>query len=119
MPDDLPESVGRRQKGIKGMLDDLLDRAKSGEIVSLSPEGLADLLARAELVSKEDTYLSDMIRILRLDEVILIQETTDGKQIIVRCAPSIEEALAFVRKRLETYERMWDGCGCSISYFDP
>ena len=101
------------------MLEDLLDRAKSGEIVSLSPEGLADLLARAELVSEEDTYLSDMIRILRLDEVILIQETTDGKQIIMRCAPSIEEARAFVRKRLETYERMWDGCGCSISYFDP
>ena len=29
------------------------------------------------------------------------------------------EVRAFVAKRLEEYERMWDGCGVKIDYLDP
>ena len=28
------------------------------------------------------------------------------------------EARAFVEERLETYDRMWDGCGCKVHYLD-
>jgi len=100
------------------MLDDMLDRVRAGEIVSIAAGELAELRDRAELVAEEDTYLSDMIRIFRLDDLVLIQETADKTQIIVRGAPSIEEACAFVARRMQTYERMWDGCGCRVSYFD-
>ena len=84
----------------------------------MNPEELSELRTCAELVSEEDTYLSDMIRIFRLNDLVLIQEITDKTQIIVRAAASLEDARAFVARRLETYERMWDGCGCSVSYFD-
>lgn len=29
-----------------------------------------------------------------------------------------EEARAFVEKRLEEYERMWDGCGVKVEYYE-
>jgi len=101
------------------MLESIIDQVRAGAIVTLTPDDLAELLARAELVHEEDTYLSDMIRILRLDDLVLIQETADKTQIIVRSQPTVDGARAFVARRLETYERMWDGCGCSVSYFDP
>jgi len=28
-----------------------------------------------------------------------------------------DEARAFIRDRLDTYDRMWDGCGCKIDYY--
>jgi len=100
------------------MLESIIDQVRTGAIVTLTPDDLAELLARAEVVHEEDTYLSDMIRILRLDDLVLIQETADKTQIIVRSLPTVDDARAFVARRLETYERMWDGCGCSVSYFD-
>ena len=100
------------------MLESIIDQVRTGAIVTLTPDDLAELLARAELVYEEDTYLSEMIRILRLDDLVLIQETADKTQIIVRSQPTVDDARAFVARRLETYERMWDGCGCSVSYFD-
>ena len=100
------------------MPDDIIDRARGGEIVTMSGEELAELRERAELVEEKDTYLSDMIRLLRLDDLLLVQETTDKKEIIIRAMPSLDEARAFIAGRLETYERMWDGCGCSVTYFD-
>jgi len=100
------------------MLDRIIDRARAGEIVPMTADELAELRSRAELLAEEDTYISDMIRIFRLDDLVFIQETADKTQIIVRTAPSVEDARAFVARRLETYERMWDGCGCSVSYFE-
>ena len=100
------------------MLESIIDQVRAGAIVTLTPDDLAELLARAEFVHEEDTYLSDMIRILRLDDLVLIQETADKTQIIVRSQPTVDDARTFVARRLETYERMWDGCGCSVSYFD-
>jgi hypothetical protein len=97
---------------------DLLDRAKNGEIVILPPQELTELLGRAEIVFEEDTFHSSMIRIVRLDEHVLVQETTDSGLIIVRARPTVEDAHAFVRRRMETYERMWDTCGLRVSYFD-
>jgi hypothetical protein len=28
-----------------------------------------------------------------------------------------DEACQFVQRRLEDYERVWDGCGCKIDYY--
>jgi hypothetical protein len=100
------------------MPDDIIARARRGEIVAMSGDELAELRQRAELIEEKDTYLSDMIRLLRLGDLLLVQETTDKKEIIIRAMPSLDEARAFIDRRMETYERMWDGCGCSVTYFD-
>jgi hypothetical protein len=36
----------------------------------------------------------------------------------VRRFASHEEANQFVQQRLKDYERMWDGCGCKIDYYN-
>jgi hypothetical protein len=100
------------------MLENTIDKVRTGAIVTLTAEQLADLLAQAELIFEEDTYVSDMIRILKFEDLVLVQETTDGKQIIARSRPSVEEAREFVAGRMKTYERMWDTCGLRVSYFD-
>ena len=100
------------------MLETIIDQVRTGAIVTLTPEELADLLTHAELIFEEDTYVSDMIRILRFADLVLIQETADESRLIVRSRPTVEDAREFVAKRLKTYERMWDTCGLRISYFD-
>jgi hypothetical protein len=59
-----------------------------------------------------------MIRILSVDGTILIQEETPDREVLARAMATREDANTFVNKRLEIYERMWDGCGCKIDYFD-
>ena len=88
--------------------------------VSLTREELEDLLAVATIVREEDTCISGMLRILRLQNgTILVQEETPQREVLVRTRPSLEAAQEFISGRLEVYERMWDGCGCKVNYDDP
>jgi len=38
---------------------------------------------------------------------------------VARLLGDAEEARAFVERRMEEYERMWDGCGVKVEYFGP
>ena len=97
-------------------IDALLERLGEASRLGLSPDELAGLLEEAELVRKEDTCISGMIRILRLKSIVLVQEETPDHEIVIRVRPTVEAAEEFVDGRLETYERMWDGCGCKVDY---
>lgn len=100
--------------------DFLQKRLESTPRVTLTRSELDELLATATVVREEDSCISGMLRILRLDDgVILVQEETPKKEILVRTRPSLEAAQEFVNGRLEIYERMWDGCGCKVNYEDP
>ena len=95
----------------------LLSRLEDSPRLSLSPEEFAELLAAARIVREENTCISGMLRILLLDDdTVLVQEETPRREALVRFRPSLEAAEDFVRKRLEIYERMWDGCGCKVDY---
>ena len=95
-------------------IDDLLEKLGHASRLGLSPDELAGLLEEAELVREEDTCVSGMIRIIRLRDAVLVQEETPDREIVVRIRPTCEAAEEFVDRRLETYERMWDGCGCKV-----
>ncbi|MEJ2188582.1 MAG: hypothetical protein P8Y93_04040 [Acidobacteriota bacterium] len=98
----------------------LLKAFENTSRVSLTSEELDDLLAAATIVREEDSCISGMLRILRLENgTIVVQEETPKKEVLVRTRPSLEAAQEFVSGRLEVYERMWDGCGCKINYEDP
>jgi hypothetical protein len=100
------------------MRQELLDRLESGEIVSLTSAELDELLDHAVVIFEEDTFQSGMIRVLRAEQLLLVQETTDDGVIIARIRPTFDDARDFVQRRLDTYERMWDTCGLRVSYFD-
>ena len=79
---------------------------------------LVDLLESAEVLRQDNTCVAGWIRVLAFRGDVLVQEETPDGHALARRMPSIKQAYAFVDRRLETYERMWDGCGCKVEYFD-
>jgi hypothetical protein len=93
-------------------MGELVQRA----IVTLDAEALPQLLEAAEVIREVDTCLTGWIRILRFENQFAVQERTPEGEVLVRRLDSREAAELFVERRLRDYERMWDGCGCSIDY---
>jgi hypothetical protein len=77
-------------------LQKLLTDLPDVPVLQISAEDLQDVLGQSQLLYETETHLAGPIRILELRTRL--------------------EADRFVRERLETYERMWDGCGCKIDY---
>ena len=75
----------------------------------LEAQELTGVLESAETVLEENTSISGMVRVLRLGEAYLVQEETPDRRVLIRPRPNLEAATAFVEKRLQTYEKMWDG----------
>ena len=87
-------------------------------LISVDRDALKGLLDAAEIIRQDDTLVSGWIRILSVDGVVAVQEEIPNGNVLIRWMPSLEEANRFVEHRLGSYERMWDGCGCRIDYFD-
>lgn len=96
----------------KKLLDQLNDQA----VVFLPEDRLSSILEEAQVVQEVDTRMRGWIRILKMDAHLVLQEHTDKGQLAVRKMASLEQARKLIEERLETYDRMWDGCGCRIDY---
>ncbi len=74
---------------------------------------LARLLAAAELLREvlreERPGLAGPLRVLRLAGAVLVQEETPAGEILIRSRPDLDQANAFVERRLRQYDKMWDG----------
>jgi hypothetical protein len=49
-------------------------------------------------------------------EMKVLVEPVPGGDRVLRLFRSEDEADQFIQKRLEQFDRMWDGCGCKIDY---
>jgi hypothetical protein len=91
----------------------------TADILQLPPEDLDALLAATTLTREADTHFAGMIRILEFEHRLFVQEQhPETKQVLVRHFGDRTAADVFVQDRLDTYERMWDGCGCKVHYFE-
>jgi len=99
-------------------VDELVAKLQSQAPIPVTREILVSLLETADVLRLDNTCVAGWIRILSVDGVILVQEETPDGNALARRMPSLEEAHDFVDDRLAAYERMWDGCGCKINYFD-
>jgi hypothetical protein len=95
---------------------ELIEQMEGRAVLSLDREVLPKLLDAADTIRADDTGLAGWIRILSIDGRVLVQEQTPGGAILLRRLASRETAERFVDRRLASYERMWDGCGCRIDY---
>ena len=66
------------------------------------------------IVYQEYGSPDDVLELQDIDKPIVVED-----EVLVRIRPDLEAAEEFVRRRLEIYERMWDGCGCKVNYDDP
>ena len=98
---------------------ELMNKLKRKKIVILPEETLDDILKikGLKIIREDDTHISDHIRILKINSIIILQERTTKHELSLRKLKSIEEANKVVNDRLETYEKMWDGCGCKVDYY--
>ncbi len=92
-------------------------RLSGGAIVELTAGELNVLLAAGEVVREDDTKISGTIRIVSVDGVVAVQEQTPKNVILIRALSSLQDAQRLVEERLDTYDRMWDGCGCKVDYY--
>ena len=93
-------------------------RFDNESIVNITQQELDELLSASKVLEERNTMMCGYIRILQLDNLIFIQEQTDKRELIIRRSGSLEQAHSFVDQRIEIYDKMWDGCGCKIRYFE-
>ena len=80
----------------------IIQKLVSEKIVTITDSELEELISQSEIVEEKKIVMLGFIRIVVYDTHV---------------AESVDEAKKFVRDRLDTYDRMWDGCGCKIDYF--
>jgi len=95
----------------------LLDEIDSQPVSRLDGDDLAVFLDSGEEIRAENTRMAGWIRILDIEGRIMVQEQNQDGDLLVRVVESLQAAERFVQERMETYDRMWDGCGCKIDYF--
>jgi len=97
--------------------NDLVADLLHSQLVAIDRDTLRELTDASDVLREDDTHLAGWIRILAFGDLILVQEETPKGEVLVRRMASRESADSFVDLRMQTYERMWDGCGCKVDYF--
>jgi len=96
--------------------EDLIADLHHRAVTAINRDTLQELINAADVLREDDTHLAGWIRILGVGGSILAQEETPKGEVLVRRMPSRQSAESFVNLRMQSYERMWDGCGCKVDY---
>lgn len=86
--------------------------------IKISEEQFESLKHLSKLIFEENTLISDFVRIYRINDFFIFQERTPKDEILIRKFTNESEAKTLIYKRLNIYEKMWNGCGCKINYFE-
>lgn len=97
--------------------EELNRRLVSETVVTLAPEEWAELAGGFEEVERHATLIAGDLLVARDPDGLVAVEEPSPKERVVRRLADDAAARAFVEDRLETYERMWDGCGCRVEYY--
>jgi len=98
-------------------LERIISSIKKKKYLMISEPELNELLSQSKMISEEDTYISDKIRLFEFEDDLIIQEKTTKDEYLLRVMKTKKEAEEFIKQRLEIYNRMWDGCGCKVDYY--
>jgi len=92
--------------------------AKKKNYSIISKEDLNEILLKSKILIEKDTHISDKIRLLKFNDELILQEKTTKDEYLIRIMKSKEEAEELIKERLEIYDKMWDGCGCKVNYYE-
>jgi len=99
-------------------LERIISSIKKKKCLIISEPELNELLSHSKMIIEENTYISDKIRLLKFKDELILQEKTTKDEFLIRSMKTQKEAEEFIKDRLEIYNRMWDGCGCKVEYYD-
>lgn len=97
---------------------EIIGRLEGRAYLTVGPGELEALLAGCELLRTDPAAVGEPRRTLRCGDRIIVQETSDRGEILLRAFADEAAAAAFVAGRNEVCDRMWDGCGCKIDWHD-
>ena len=99
-------------------LEIIISSIKKKKFLMIGESELNELLSHSKMIIEENTYISDKIRLLKFKDELILQEKTTKDEFLIRSMKTQKEAEKFIKDRLEIYNRMWDGCGCRVNYYD-
>jgi hypothetical protein len=98
-------------------LEELKEKVLQGGTVPLSAAEWEEVAHHFPLVERHPTQLAGDLLIVELEEELVAVESPSRDARVARLLGGEEAARAFVAKRMEEYERMWDGCGVKVDYY--
>jgi len=99
-------------------MNTLIESLSESKKVYFPVKELDSILSESEILFEHNTLISDFIRIIKIDDRIIVQEKTDKNEIALHLFENLRKAKKFVNERVDIYEKMWDGCGCKIRYYN-
>ena len=96
----------------------LYGQLASGGITVLCREEWESASEAFDVVLSLVTLVSGMITLLRYEGGYAVVEEPGPEERVLRGFDDESSARRFVEERMDTYERMWDGCGCRIDYYE-
>lgn len=97
--------------------EELKRRLRSERIVRLTAAEWAALADDFDELERHATHVAGDLIIVRAEVGPAAVEQPSREERVIRRLADGDEARRFVLRRLEEYERMWDGCGCRIDYY--
>jgi hypothetical protein len=97
--------------------EELNRRLRRERIVPLPTEQWEVLADAYEILERHETLIAGDLLIIRVADGLAAVEQSKPQERVVRWLGDAEDARRFVEDRIETYDRMWDGCGCKIDYY--
>jgi len=97
--------------------EELRSRLEAERIVAISAAEWAAVAESFEQLERRDTFVAGDLLIVRSETVLAAVEQPSPEQRVIRRLSDDAEARRFVQRRLDEYERMWDGCGCTVDYY--
>jgi hypothetical protein len=96
--------------------DELLAALRQDRIVTLTEAEWNQIAEAWPIRERHDTTLAgDLLILDGPDGPFAVEQPETGRRAVR--ALEADEVDRFVRDRLATYERMWDGCGCRVDYY--
>jgi hypothetical protein len=92
-------------------------RLSDGGTVPLAAEEWEDFAPHFPVAERHETQLAGELLIVRSGEDLMAVEAPSRDARVARLLGDEAAARSFVEKRMEEYERMWDGCGVKVDYF--
>jgi hypothetical protein len=97
---------------------DLEQRIARDGIVVLAVADWTAIASEFDEVERHDTMMAGPLVIIRLAHGLAAVEQPKPTERVVRHLSDAAAAGEFVEHRMAQYEKMWDGCGCRVRYYE-
>ena len=91
---------------------------EAGGTVPLSRQEWEAVADSFPVVERHNTQLAGDLLIVELGDGFGAVEAPSREARVARALGGLEDVRRFVEKRMEEYERMWDGCGVKVDYYE-